>query len=291
MSVPALRLMELAELAVQVADDVDDVAGRLPARREREREDLSRADAALQTAQAALGDVVLALASRPGRQARARRVVSALNRSGRGFGHFREDDGALAAGGGMSQRETWLIVSDELRGLARDLAQDRPGPALLPTAPCLRALHRRLFRAVDEHAAGRFAPRAPAFAVRVIIGGSFSPSPQRGTEPDQHEAQLADALRPAMELAARAGRPGTKDVAVATAHWYFHTLRIHPFEDGNQRAAWAGLSSLLRALGYPPIRFPDLDSHDRALGEAFAGRGLDALVELLGARLNRSLPE
>jgi len=66
---------------------------------------------------------------------------------------------------------------------------------------------------------------------------------------------------------------------------YVAVLRVHPFIDGNLRAAFVALQVALRSIGLPGVAFVRVrERHDEAIGWAVRGdeaQALDPLVALL----------
>ena len=79
-----------------------------------------------------------------------------------------------------------------------------------------------------------------------------------------------DAARRSVE-GRRAATPAAEAIGVAAA-LYGDLLRIHPFVDGNLRAAFVALQAGLRSLGLPGVSFGRvLERHDDAIGWAIRG--------------------
>lgn len=86
-------------------------------------------------------------------------------------------------------------------------------------------------------------------------------------------------------------------IAEATPDTAFKAHRrlvdIHPFNDGNGRAARLLMNLILIRGGYPPIavRPQDRSTYPEALAEAQAGRGAEAVQRLLYERLDATLDD
>jgi fido (protein-threonine AMPylation protein) len=81
-----------------------------------------------------------------------------------------------------------------------------------------------------------------------------------------------------------------REAATAAADLYIELLRIHPFEDGNLRAAFPALQGALISLGAAPVDFDDaVGDHDEALGWALRSdveqQSLHPFVDLLVQRI------
>ena len=86
------------------------------------------------------------------------------------------------------------------------------------------------------------------------------------------------------------GAPATPETAF-TAHR--RLVDIHPFNDGNGRAARLLMNLLLLRGGYPPVavRPEDRPAYIAALQQAQAGHGAEAFTRLLNQRLDATLDE
>ena len=152
--------------------------------------------------------------------------------------------------------------------------------------------HRATFRTTFPFHAGRFRDDATAFEIRWREAGELRKRPLDGSEAERVPAELDAAFTVYnAELAARRPEQRTlREAATAAAELYAELLRIHPFEDGNLRAAFPALQGALISLGATAVDFDDaVSDHDEALGWALRPdskhRSLEPFVDLLVQRI------
>ena len=140
----------------------------------------------------------------------------------------------------------------------------------------VRNLHRLVMQRSGPDIAGRYADLARY--VRTETGRHAFPSP---VEIPALMGDFAAWLRTA---------PDTPETAF-TAHR--RLVDIHPFNDGNGRAARLLMNLVLIRGGYPPIAVRPADRLDyiRALQQAQAGHGTESFCDLLYRRLDATLGE
>lgn len=143
-------------------------------------------------------------------------------------------------------------------------------PLRMSRADLLR-WHRATFRTTFPDRAGTFRDDSTAFQIRWREGGELHKRPLQGCEVSRIPAAV-DAAFAAYnaELAARTPEQRVlREAATAAAALYVELLRVHPFEDGNLRAAFPALQGALISLGAAPVDFDDaVGDHDEALGWA-----------------------
>jgi fido (protein-threonine AMPylation protein) len=152
--------------------------------------------------------------------------------------------------------------------------------------------HRATFRTTFPFHAGRLRDDATMFEIRWREAGRLRKRPLGGSEAERVPAEL-DAAFAAYnaELAARTPEQRTLHEALtAAAALYAELLRIHPFEDGNLRAAFPALQGALISLGATAVDFDDaVSDHDEALGWALRPdperRSVEPFVDLLARRI------
>jgi fido (protein-threonine AMPylation protein) len=152
--------------------------------------------------------------------------------------------------------------------------------------------HRATFRTTFPFQAGRLREDATVFEIRWRDAGKLRKRPLSGSEAEHVPAEL-DAAFAAYdaELAARRPEQRTlREAVTAAAALYVELLRVHPFEDGNLRAAFPALQGALISLGATAVDFDDaVGDHDEALGWALRPdpehRSLDPFVDLLMQRI------
>lgn len=154
----------------------------------------------------------------------------------------------------------------------RELARDK-NPLIESD---VRNLHRLVMQRSRPDTAGRYADLARF--VRTETGRYEFPSP---AEIPALMGDFADWL---------AAASNTRETAF-TAHR--RLVDIHPFNDGNGRAARLLMNLILIRAGYPPIavRPEDRASYIRALQHAQAGQGTQNFDALLYERLDATLDE
>lgn len=210
-----------------------------------------------------------------------------------GFEGFRDTPEApFYRAGAMSAEATWAEATRRLARILRSAAteaQRRPG-ALAAERIC--AWHRAIFLTTFERDAGRVrADDEPVeFGVPMQAGDELRDVPVRGT---LGRSAIMNELRSvcgAFNMSAAALREYDRPVELAegvesAAALYTAILKVHPFVDGNLRAAYVALTVGLASVGLPAIDFrPVLDRHDECLGWAMRGddhQTIDPLVQLI----------
>jgi fido (protein-threonine AMPylation protein) len=192
------------------------------------------------------------------------------------FEVFRDaSDSAFYVADGRSPQDTWVeIVAGMERALAWGvelaLARQQITPELIGEA------HRLIFEGTFPADAGRFrgvlangAPEEVWFGIPVGILGTARLQPKKGAHPNRIVENLDRACLE-FDNSAAAIRSGMLDPVVRTAttacaKLYAKIVNIHPFVDGNLRAAYVTLQASLLALELPLVQFDDLDRHDEAM--------------------------
>jgi Fic family protein len=172
-------------------------------------------------------------------------------------------------GNSLTLRETEIVLSkgvtvsgkplkDHLEAVNLAQAWDRVKELAQPDASFaehdLLGLHRIVLTRVDDRYAGSYRSSA------VRIAGSDHVPPNPVKVPDLMAALFA-------------GLPEIVDPVERAAYLHHGIARIHPFTDGNGRAARLAMNFILLAAGYPPISIPtDLrQNYDTALEAADSG--------------------
>jgi fido (protein-threonine AMPylation protein) len=211
----------------------------------------------------------------------------------KGFEGFRDaPEAPFYRAGAMSAEATWAEATRRLALVLRSAAaeaQRRPG---MLDAERVCAWHRAIFLTTFKRDAGRVrADDEPVeFGVPVWLDGELRELPVRGTlgrNTIMRELRLAcetfNASVTGLRHQERTVEPaeGVEPAAVL----YSAVLRMHPFVDGNLRAAYVGLTAGLVSVGLPAIDFRGvLDRHDECLGWALRSddhRTIDPLVQLI----------
>lgn len=189
-------------------------------------------------------------------------------------------------GNTLTLRETELVLSkgvtvygkplkDHLEALNLSLAWERvkeiakPGACL--TERDLLDLHRALLTRIQDGTNGSYR----TYAVRV--GGSNHVPPNAIKVPDLMEALFAEL-------------PAIPDPVERAAKLHHGIAAIHPFTDGNGRAARLAMNFTLIAAGYPPVSIPteQRQSYYSALEAADSGN-FSAWLDFLNTELNHEL--
>ncbi len=187
-------------------------------------------------------------------------------------------------GNSLTLRETELVLSkgvtvsgkplkDHLEAVNLGKAWDRlkqlAGPDADFTEHDLLDLHGIILGGIDDHGAGRYRDSA------VRIAGSNHVPPNAVKVPDLMEQLFAETASDPVERAARL---------------HHGIASVHPFHDGNGRAARLAMNFVLIAAGYPPVSIsPDLRAdYYSALEKADAG-DFAAWLDFLTTHLDREL--
>jgi fido (protein-threonine AMPylation protein) len=131
--------------------------------------------------------------------------------------------------------------------------------------------HRGIFLTTFAHQAGEIRTGATQFGIRWRDGEELRIRMATGSDPARIREELRVVLRDYnAELGRRESeRRSVGDAARTAATVYAEILRIHPFEDGNLRAAFPALQCALVSLGVSPVDFETaVPAHDEALGWA-----------------------
>jgi fido (protein-threonine AMPylation protein) len=152
--------------------------------------------------------------------------------------------------------------------------------------------HRATFKTTFPYQAGELRTGPTWFGVRWREQGELRRRTVTGSDPALVRDELRGAFATYNTERERRG-PERRPLAVAlgtAADLYAGLLRIHPFEDGNLRAAFPALQCALISLGAAPVHFEQaVAEHDEAIGWALrpepALRSTEPFVELLRARI------
>jgi fido (protein-threonine AMPylation protein) len=151
--------------------------------------------------------------------------------------------------------------------------------------------HQAIFRSTFPYQAGVIRSDATEFQIRWR-DEELRTKLLKGAEPRQIRKELAAAIH--TYNAEHEGRPPEqrplREAVTAAATLYADLLRIHPFDDGNLRAAFPALQGALVSLGAAPVDFEGaVAQHDEALGWALLpstkARTIGPFVDLLIARI------
>jgi fido (protein-threonine AMPylation protein) len=183
--------------------------------------------------------------------------------------------------------EILRCFSDVVFGVLES-ARRRPRPMELDD---LVRWHRATFRSTFPYQAGVVRSAPTWFGVRWREASDIKRRTVKGTDPSRVREQLRAVFRAYnAELEARPPQQRSfREALTAAAQLYAELLRIHPFEDGNLRAAFPALQGALVSLGAAPVHFERaVAEHDEAVGWALRPgaeqRTLGPFVELLARR-------
>jgi fido (protein-threonine AMPylation protein) len=194
---------------------------------------------------------------------------------------------------GLTPEQTWQVQYSHMRQAVDEVLTKASPDEPLGVEHLLRwhgAIFHETFpddagrlRSHDEHGELEFV----RFGIGVGTALTRRVKERRGAHPDRIRKQLEKGFTQfeggVADLTAR--QPvAIAEAAFVAARLYGRILRIHPFVDGNLRAAFACLTAALRRLGLPPVEFSDLGAHDEVIGFALRTDGkqtYDPLARLI----------
>lgn len=191
-------------------------------------------------------------------------------------------------GNSLTLRETELVLSkgvtvsgkplkDHIEAINLSKAWDQvkalASPGAILTEGGLLDLHRIVLTRVEDNIAGVYR----SGAVRIAGSKHLPPNPMK--VPDLMEELFAEVQT-------------VTDPVERAAKFHHGIARIHPFADGNGRAARLAMNFVLLAAGYPPVSIPtDLrQAYYHALEAADSG-DFPAWLRFLGEQLDHELDE
>ncbi len=210
-----------------------------------------------------------------------------------GFEGFRDSPQApFYRAGARSPDDTWNDASRRLEKTIESATAAAGHRPIEMTVERVCGWHRGIFLSTFPREAGYIrSDHEPAeFAIPIDIDGETVTTPMHGTLP---HSEILTRLRGACEtynakqatLQRRTGALTAVEGATPPAELYAAILEIHPFIDGNLRAAYVALQVGLASLGLPTVRFGHaIDRHDECLGWAMRGdaeRTIAPLAELI----------
>jgi fido (protein-threonine AMPylation protein) len=177
--------------------------------------------------------------------------------------------------GAKTPEETWDEVHTCGVGAINDV-RARVEAGAVPVEPELIAhWHRLIFHTTFPADAGRFRWKREDgkwedvfFGVSVGTAQTRRRRPAKGAHPNRIRTRL-DVIceqfnrHVAEAHAAEIATLGSS--TAASARLYARVLNVHPFVDGNLRAAFVTLQYALRVLDLPMVEFPDIPEHNDAL--------------------------
>lgn len=194
-----------------------------------------------------------------------------------GFEGFRDSPEApFYRAGASSPDDTWAEAARRVNLViesATAAARHRP---IEMTVEHVCRWHRGIFLTTFKRDAGRVREdyEHAGFGIPIEIDGEPITSPMQGVLP---RSAILARLRAACEtfnarrasLQQRGEAPSAIEGATPPAELYAEILEIHPFVDGNLRAAYVALQVGLVLLGLPTVRFGRvIPRHDECLGWA-----------------------
>lgn len=200
---------------------------------------------------------------------------------------------------GFSPDETWNHARLRMAELLRELARLKPEEVEVSVEYLLH-VHDRIFSDLFPGDAGRFRWKHQGrwedgpFGVGVGSGPGSDFRSLRGTAPrgirralhrefDRFHERVA-------ELESSAEPVLVADATMAAGRLYARILRIHPFVDGNLRAAFVVLQATLLLLRLQAVSFDaGQEDHDRALLQAFEkgkGQSYMPIGQLIAERIS-----
>jgi fido (protein-threonine AMPylation protein) len=204
---------------------------------------------------------------------------------------------------GRTVDETWSHIRERMADLLAELGS-RGVDEIDVSTERLRADHWQVFGDLFPTDAGRFRWKHRGrweVGVFGVAAGSGPQSPvrqRRGAHPKLVERQLANAFlgfhksRADLERRMDSGEVIAKVTAATVAgQLYAKVLRIHPFVDGNLRAAYVTLQAALLGLGLAGVEFSDHRAHNEALAGALAPGGRRQSYAPLGELIANLIPE
>jgi fido (protein-threonine AMPylation protein) len=199
-----------------------------------------------------------------------------------GFEGFRDSPEApFYRAGSSSPDETWAEAARRVNLViesATAAARHRP---VEMTVEHICRWHRGIFLTTFKPDAGRVREdyEHAGFGIPIEIDGELIASAMRGVLPKSailarlHAAcETFNARRASLQRRGQA--PSAVEGAVPPAELYAEILEIHPFVDGNLRAAFVALQVGLASFGLPIVDFRYvLERHDECLGWAMRQDG------------------
>jgi fido (protein-threonine AMPylation protein) len=207
------------------------------------------------------------------------------------FEVFRDtSDSAFYESDGRSPQETWVEIISGMEGALAwgvELALARRQV----TPEWIGEVHRLIFEGTFPADAGRFrgmlpngAPEEVWFGISVSGSQTARIQPKKGVHPKRIVENLDRAClefdNSAAEIRSGMVDPAVRTATTACAKLYAKIVNIHPFVDGNLRAAYVSLQASLLALELPLVQFDDLDRHDEAIDRALRVDGDQSYVPL-----------
>jgi fido (protein-threonine AMPylation protein) len=210
-----------------------------------------------------------------------------------GFDGFRDSlEAPFYRAGASSPGETWAEAARRVNLVIESATAAARHRSVEMTVEHICRWHRGIFLTTFKSDAGRVREdyEHARFGIPIEIDGELIRSAMRGVLPKSailtrlHAAcETFNARRASLERGGQA--PSAVEGVAPAADLYAEILEIHPFVDGNLRAAYVALQVGLVSLGLPTVRFGRVIArHDECLGLAIrqdAERTSAPLTELI----------
>lgn len=195
----------------------------------------------------------------------------------------------------LTPEQTWNAINEELVKLVRSVSAAAQHGPLRVDPDLLCRWHRRLF-GKDFYSGGLFRSGPGYYPVVLADRTAGRERQQEGADPDKVRSELASVCSEfnsfVDEAERRGGEVRMRPAALAAIKFYVGILRVHPFEDGNGRLAFAALQAALRSLGMWVVHFGGrVSEHDELLGWALREDrepDYERLVAFLVERMNEA---
>lgn len=167
-----------------------------------------------------------------------------------------------------------------LRHVLAEVYVDARSGSLVLSPEALIAWHRDIFQSTFLADAGRIRSKDDqgwehvSFGITIGTIRTQRDKALQGTHPQRIAERLHDAFeRFETDVAEVRETPALGSATLACASLYARLLSIHPFVDGNLRAAYVCFQAALLHLDLIGVEFPDLAQHDHAIGVALRTDG------------------
>lgn len=199
------------------------------------------------------------------------------------FGEFRdEEESPFYTAADLTPERTWELTAEEVARTTAHMAL-----RALTGAPASLGLiceiHRRIFGELFRAEAGE--PREIDAQYGLVIGTQDQPVAisQVAVAPKYIRARLHDAcneFNTSMAEADARDELELLEALLAPVKLYCKTLSVHPFIDGNGRAAFVLLQYALVRGHLLAVALPDFEAHQQALGVALQRSGKQSYVPM-----------
>jgi prophage maintenance system killer protein len=206
---------------------------------------------------------------------------------------FRDNENSrFFAAQGLSPEATWSALTDRLGvmlGDARDAFLSRP---LTMDPERVRWWHGAIFSGLFPYDGGTFrAAHEPAFYGVSTDAGIRQLEGAASGDIQRELRDVCDEFDRAVQAFGDIDSATVLDRCRAVADLYAGILRVHPFVDGNHRAAFVAMSAALWSLGLPNVAFDsdaEMLAHDAALASSLLPEdgSSEPFAQLLAERIS-----